>query len=101
MPFPPYHGRALERPEIHARVRALLADAWDPAGAIRAAVGGGADFYDAMAVTVVAMLAAAATEPEVQRFLRREEQAALGHSLHPFDVRRRIAEDAWRAVRGI
>jgi hypothetical protein len=101
MAFPPYHGRALEHPEIVARVRDLLAHEWDTAGEIRAAVDGGPEYYDALAVTVVAMLAAAATEPEVQRYLREQEQAALGQSLHPFEVRRGIAEAAWRAVRGL
>jgi hypothetical protein len=99
--FPPYHGRALEHPEIVARVRALLAGEWDPAGQIRGALGAGEAFYDEQAVTVVAMLATAAPPPEVQRYLRQQEQAALGHSLHPFDVRRRIAHEAWRAVRSL
>ena len=103
MPFPPYHGRALEHPEIIARVRALLADEWggDPAGEIHAALGAGEGYYDEQAVTVVAMLAAAAPPPEVQRYLRQQEEAALDHSLHPFDVRRRIAHEAWRAVRSL
>ncbi len=101
MSFPPCHGRALEHPEIIARVRDLLAYEWDTAGEIRAAVDGGTDYYDTLAVTVVGMLAAAATEPEVQRYLREQEQAALGQSLHPFEVRREIAEAAWRTVRGL
>jgi hypothetical protein len=46
------------------------------------------------------MLAAEARETEVQRYLRQVEQAALGESLHPFDVRREIAEAAWRLVHG-
>jgi hypothetical protein len=101
MSFPPYHGRALEHPEIIARVRALLADEWDPAGAIRSALGVGEGYYDEQAMTVVGMLAAAAPPPDVQRYLRQQEQAALGYSLHPFDVRRRIAHQAWRAVRSL
>src|SRR6476469_8363195 len=100
MPFPPYHGRALEHPEIVARVRELLVAEWDPAGAIRDAALGDAGYYEELAVVVVGMLAAAAGPPEVQGYLREQEQEALGESLHPFEVRRRIAQEAWRVVRG-
>jgi hypothetical protein len=101
MSFPPYHGRALEHPEIVARVRELLMKEWDPDGVLRDAVLGEAGYYDEVAVTVVGMLAAAAAPPEVQRYLREQEHAALGASLHPFAVRQRIAHAAWRAVRSL
>jgi len=101
MSIPPYHGRASQHPEILARVRDLLATEWDPTGEIRAAADGGPSYYAEQAEIVVGVLAAAGRETDVQRYLRQQEQAALGHSLHPFDTRRRIAEAAWRAVRGL
>jgi hypothetical protein len=82
-------------------VRALLVSEWDPAGELRTAVLGGNDYYDEHAVTVVGMLAAAAAPPEVQRYLRQQEELALGHTLHPVEVRRHIAHEAWRAVRSL
>ena len=101
MSFPPYFGRAAEHPEIVARVQTLLATTWDPAGTIRDAAAGDARYYDDQAMTVVGMLAAAAPPPEVQRYLRQQEEAALGYTLHTFEVRRDIAQAAWRAVRSL
>lgn len=101
MTHTPYLGRASQEPEIVARVREILAAEWDPSRQIRSAVGAGPEYYQEQAVIVVAMLAAAARESEVQGYLRQQEQAALGSSLHPFDARRRIAEAAWRAVRSL
>ena len=95
----PYY-RAAENPAVVARMSELLAHDWDPAGAIRAAAHGGDDYYQEQAVTIVAMLAADARETELQRYLRQVEQQALDASLHPFEERRRIAESAWRMVRG-
>jgi len=100
-PGPPYHGRAPEHPEIVARMRELLATEWDPVGVIRNGAGGASDVHAEHAMVIVGMLAAAARETEVQRYLRQVEQQALGRTLHPFDVRRRIAETAWRIVRGL
>jgi hypothetical protein len=92
------YDRASEQPEIIARMRELLEREWDPAGRIKAAARGGPEYYQEQATALVAMLAADARETEVQRYLRQLEQAALGESLHPFEVRRHIAEAAWRLV---
>ena len=82
-------------------MREILVRDWDPAGMLRDAALAGPEFHDEQATTVVAMLAAAAAPPEVQRYLREQEHATLGYSLHPFEVRREIAHAAWRAVRSL
>jgi hypothetical protein len=93
------YDRAAEDSDLIARLGELLAREWDPAGTICEAAAGGRDFHRQQALTLVAMLAADARETEIQRYLRQTEQAALGRSLHPFEVRRAIAAAAWRLVR--
>jgi hypothetical protein len=95
------YRRAAEDPAILARLTDVLAGEWDPAGAVRMAAGGGADFYAQHALALSGMMAADARETEVQRYLRQVEQAALGESLHPFDVRRALVESVWRLVHGL
>ena len=95
------YRRAAENSATLTAVAAVLAEQWDPAGEIRAALGSGEAFYAQHAVTIAAMLAADAQTPEIQRYLRQVEQDARGTSLHPFEVRRAIAETLWRVVRGL
>ena len=96
-----FYGRAVEDPEIVARVAVLLANAWDPAAEIRDALGGAADFYEAEARTLLGMLSADASELEAQGHLRRREEAALGRTLHPAGTRHAVAVRAWRMARSL
>ena len=95
------YRRAAESLEIRTAVAAVLSAQWDPAGEIRAAAEGGEAYYAEHALTLAGMLAADARTQEVQRYLRQVEQEVLGASLHPFEVRRVIAEAVWRVVRGV
>lgn len=98
---PSNYRRAAADPAILVRLTDVLAGEWDPAGAVRMAAGGGADFYAQHALALAGMMAADAQETEVQRNLRQVEQAALGQSLHPFDVRRALVESVWRLAHGL
>ena len=92
-------GRAVEDPEIIARLAGILASDWDPAGVVRAALNATSTFYHDQAVVVAGMLSADAHENEVQRYLRQLEQQAGPTTLHPADVRHTIAVALWRAAR--
>ncbi len=91
-------GRAVEDPNIIDRIATILATEWDPAGAVRDTLHGGALFYREQAVIIAGMLSADAHENEVQRYLRRLEQQA-GPTLHPAETRHQIAVALWRAAR--
>jgi hypothetical protein len=93
------YRRADANPAIIDAVAAILARQWDPDGEIARAADAGTTWYAEHALTVVAMLAADAQATEIQRYLRQVEQQVLGPSLHPFELRREIAETIWRAVR--
>lgn len=92
-------GRAAETPQILARLAAILAADWDPAGSVRVALQGGPTFYADHALIIAGMLAADAHENEVQRYLRQIEQRAGPITLHPAEVRHAIAVALWRAAR--
>ena len=98
---PTFYGRAVEDPSIVAQVAKLLADDWDPSAEIRNALGGTADFYESEARTILGMLSADVGELEVQGYLRRREQEAIGRTLHPIEARHAIALRAWRAARSL
>lgn len=92
-------GRAVEDPEILARLASILASDWDPIGVVRDALQGGANFYADQALLVAGMLAADAHENEVQRYLRQLEQMVGSMTLHPAETRHAIAVALWRAAR--
>jgi hypothetical protein len=92
---------ALDDPTVVGRITEILQRQWDPAGAVRDALGGGDLFYREQAIRVTGMLAAEARETEVQRYLRQVEQQALPATLHPMEARHAIAVALWRAARGL
>ena len=92
---------ALNDPEVLGRITEILRTQWDPAGAVRDALGGGESFHREQAIVVTGMLAAEARETEVQRYLRQVEQQALPATLHPMEARHAIAVALWRAARGL
>jgi hypothetical protein len=98
---PTFYGRAVEDPSIVSQVAKILADEWDPSAEIRNAMDGAADFYETEARTILGMLSADAGELEVQGYLRRREQAAIGRTLHPTETRHEIALRTWRAARSL
>ena len=55
-------GRAVEDPEIIARLAAILASDWAPAGVVRDALHAAPTFYHDQAVVVAGMLSADAHE---------------------------------------
>jgi hypothetical protein len=92
---------ALDDPAVVGRIAEILQRQWDPAGAVRDALGGDAAYYREQAIVVTGMLAAEARETEVQRYLRQVEQQALPMTLHPMEARHAIADALWRVARGL
>ena len=91
----------LDDPTVMDRITEILQVQWDPAGAVRDALGGSDSFYRDQAILVTGMLAAEARETEVQRYLRQVEQRALPATLHPMEARHAIAVALWRVARGL
>lgn len=91
----------LDDPAVVRRIAEILQLQWDPAGAVRDALGGGDSFYRQQGIIVAGMLAAEARETEVQRYLRQLEQQALPATLHPMEARHAIAVALWRAARSL
>ena len=93
-----YAARA-DDPEVTATVTALLLRDWGRAAALPTPDGrAGAEAH---AGTVLAMLAAGASQAEVSGYLRRVEEAAWGAPHTAGRERWAIADAAWRAIRGL
>jgi hypothetical protein len=78
----------------------VLRTRWDPDGVLLRAAGGDAGFYAAHALALTGMVAAAAEQTEVARYLRQVEQLLLGSSLHAFKERYAVSVAVWRTIHG-
>jgi hypothetical protein len=108
LPSPQYHGRAAFDPRIVAEIARVLRTVWDPDGVLGLAASTAAakdsvepGTHEEFALTIAGILGAGGSEAEVCGYLRREEERLTGAARSTGQLRWDIAQDAWRAVRGI
>ena len=92
-------AHAAERPDVVARVAALLRTHWDPAAELVAPDGDRGT--EAHARAALAILAAGGRQSEVVGYLRRAEEAALGAPRSHGGLRWALAEAILAAALGL